>query len=87
MDIPLADIGQEISEGHNLQILELRRFRNPDSTNEVSPVLLTVLGTKLPSGVKIWLSMHKIRQFIDRSRQCKKVINIITRAKNVGLNR
>lgn len=51
MNIPLADIGQEISEGHNLQILEMRRFRNPDSTNEVSPVLVTVLGTKRPSEV------------------------------------
>lgn len=73
--IPLADIGQEISEGNNLQILGMHGFRKPDSTNEVFPLLVTVLGTHLPSKVKIWLTIQKIRQFIDCPRQCKKCFN------------
>lgn len=72
VSISLAEIAKELSSSNNINILELRRFIRRDSNPELSPILVTTLGTSLPLEIKIWLTIHQIRQFIDRPRQCLK---------------
>ncbi|GBL97418.1 hypothetical protein AVEN_170524-1 [Araneus ventricosus] len=50
----------------------MRRFVKPNSSQETSPVLVTILGTYLPDSVKFWFINQKIQPFIDRPRQCTK---------------
>ncbi|GBN57688.1 hypothetical protein AVEN_216005-1 [Araneus ventricosus] len=50
----------------------MRRFVKPNSSQETSPVLVTILGTYLPDSVKFWFINQKLRPFIDRPRQCTK---------------
>ncbi|GBL77447.1 hypothetical protein AVEN_41839-1 [Araneus ventricosus] len=50
----------------------MRRFVKPNSSQETSPILVTILGTYLPDSVKIWFINQKIQPFIDRLRQCTK---------------
>lgn len=45
VEIPLAELGREIAAANNINILELRRFIRKKSTCEVSPVLVTSLGS------------------------------------------
>ena len=72
VDIPLLDLAQEISVTNNIHILELRRFARKGQTNGSSPVLITILGTRLPSEIKLWFSIQNVKQFVDRPRQCTK---------------
>ena len=57
---------------NNVQILELRRFVYKGQSNWISLVLITSLGTRLPLEIKLWFSIQNTRQFVDRSRQCKR---------------
>ena len=50
----------------------MRGFFRLNFPREVFPVLITILGTSLSHDIKFWFSLHKIRQFIDRPRQCWK---------------
>ncbi|GBM09200.1 hypothetical protein AVEN_226706-1 [Araneus ventricosus] len=50
----------------------MRRFVKPNSSQETSPVLVTILGTYLPDSVEFCFINQKIQPFIDRSRQCTK---------------
>ncbi|GIY23428.1 RNA-directed DNA polymerase from mobile element jockey [Caerostris extrusa] len=55
---------------NDMGVVELRRFVKLNSTQEFSPVLVTILGTFLPDVIKIWFTKQKIRQFVYRVRQC-----------------
>ncbi|GIY82324.1 hypothetical protein CDAR_246061 [Caerostris darwini] len=73
-DIPtnlqLSELAAEIMHKNDMEVVELRRFVKLNSTQEFSPVLVTILGTFLPDSIKIWFTNQKIRQFVDRVRQC-----------------
>ncbi|GIY45522.1 hypothetical protein CDAR_401071 [Caerostris darwini] len=73
-DIPtnlqLSELADEIMNKNDMEVVELRRFVKINSTQEFSLVLVTILGTFLPDAIKIWFTNQKIRQFVDRVRQC-----------------
>ncbi|GBN76332.1 hypothetical protein AVEN_237799-1 [Araneus ventricosus] len=75
-DIPtkttLEEIADELSHNNDIVITHMRRFVKQNSSNEVSPLLVTILGTSLPDSVKIWFINQKIQPFIDRPRKCLK---------------
>lgn len=71
-DILLAEIAQEISTANHIKILKLRRFLCKVSQNTSSQVPVTSPGTNLPHEIKLRISLHFIRQFIDRPQQCNK---------------
>lgn len=70
VNVSLEELAQEIEDVNNINIIEMRRFIKKDNKSETSPVLITSLGTFLPNEIKIWFSVQRIRQFIDRPRQC-----------------
>ncbi|GBO31372.1 hypothetical protein AVEN_203977-1 [Araneus ventricosus] len=75
-DIPvnttLEELAKEIQEKNDMDVIEMRRFLKQNSVKDMSPVLITVLGTTIPDEIKIWFINQKIQHFIDRSRQCTK---------------
>ncbi|GBL82284.1 hypothetical protein AVEN_252454-1 [Araneus ventricosus] len=50
----------------------MRRFLKLNSTKEISPVLITIIGTTVPEAIKIWLVHQRSQKFIDWPRQCNK---------------
>ncbi|GFS91739.1 putative RNA-directed DNA polymerase from transposon X-element [Trichonephila clavipes] len=62
-DIPtnvhLADVAIELKNSNDLDIVEIRRFVKPNSRQEASPVLITILGINTPECVKLWFCNHK----------------------------
>ncbi|GFW13430.1 uncharacterized protein TNCV_1879321 [Trichonephila clavipes] len=75
-DIPtnvhLADVAIELKNSNDLDIVEIRRFVKPNSCQEASPVLITILGINTPECIKLWFFNHRIQLFIDKPRQCSK---------------
>lgn len=71
-DVSLNELAQDLISENNIEILELRRFLRKGSTNDLSPVLVTILGTRLPAEIKIWFTVQRIKLFVDRPRQCRK---------------
>ncbi|GBO21113.1 hypothetical protein AVEN_76014-1 [Araneus ventricosus] len=77
-DIPttasLLEVAEELTRNNEIEIVEMRRFVKQNNTRETSPVLVTMLGTRLPGYMKIWFTNQKIQSFkkIDRPRQCIK---------------
>ncbi|GBM58402.1 hypothetical protein AVEN_63766-1 [Araneus ventricosus] len=75
-DIPttvsLPEVGAELTKNNEIEIVEIRRFVKQNNTRETSPVLVTMLGTRLPGYMKIWFTNQRIQSFIDRPRQCTK---------------
>ncbi|GIY60940.1 uncharacterized protein CEXT_362541 [Caerostris extrusa] len=73
-DIPtnlqLSELAAEIMHKNDMEVVELRRFVKLNSTQEFSPVLVTILGTFLLDSIKIWFTNQKIRQFVNRVRKC-----------------
>ncbi|GIY44028.1 hypothetical protein CDAR_262621 [Caerostris darwini] len=69
-NLPLSELAAEIMHTNDMEVVELRRFVKLNSTQEFSPVLITILGIFLPDSIKIWFTNQKIRQFVDRVRQC-----------------
>ena len=51
-DMPLNEFAQDLMVENKIEILELRRFMRKGSSNEFSPVLVTIFGTKLPDEKK-----------------------------------
>ncbi|GBN05331.1 hypothetical protein AVEN_116045-1 [Araneus ventricosus] len=70
--ITLEELAEELSRNNDIVITHMRRFVKPNSSQETSPVLVTILGTYLPDSVKFWFINQKIQPFIDRPRQCTK---------------
>ncbi|GBM52541.1 hypothetical protein AVEN_230570-1 [Araneus ventricosus] len=66
-DIPtkttLEELAEELSRNKDIGITHMRRFVKQNSSSEVSPVLVTILGTYLPDSVKIWFINQKIQAF------------------------
>ncbi|GIY86061.1 TATA-binding protein-associated factor 172 [Caerostris darwini] len=65
-NLPLLELAAEIMHTNDMEVIELRRFVKLNSTQEFSPVLITIWGTFLPYSIKIWFTNQKIRQFVDR---------------------
>ena len=72
VDVFLADLANEMTNSNDISVLELRRFFKKNSQAEFSPVLITCLGTYMPSELKFWFTVKHIQQFVDRPRQCSK---------------
>ncbi|GBN04240.1 hypothetical protein AVEN_190696-1 [Araneus ventricosus] len=66
-DIPtkvsLLEVAEELTRNNEIEIVEMRRFVKQNNTLEASPVLVTMLGTRLPGYMKIWFANKKIRSF------------------------
>ncbi|GFT39116.1 putative RNA-directed DNA polymerase from transposon X-element [Trichonephila clavipes] len=75
-DIPtnvhLADGAIELKNSNDLDIVEIRKFVKPNSRQEASLVLITILGRNTPECVNLWFFNHRIQLFIDKPRQCSK---------------
>ncbi|GFX26201.1 putative RNA-directed DNA polymerase from transposon X-element [Trichonephila clavipes] len=80
-DIPtnvhLADVAIELKNSNDLDIVEIRRFVKPNSRQEASPVLITILCINTPECVKLWFFNHRIQLFIDKPQQCSKCFSYI----------
>ena len=71
--VSCADIAAELTEqGH--VVYEIRRFTRKisDTPQPTTSVLVTCLGTSLPSEVKLWYEVHRISPFFDKPRACLK---------------
>ncbi|GBN88794.1 hypothetical protein AVEN_241100-1 [Araneus ventricosus] len=66
------ELAIEIQDKNDCVVVEMRRFLKQNSTKEVSPVLIIILGTTTPEAIKIWFVHQRLQQFIDRPRQCNK---------------
>ncbi|GBO29164.1 hypothetical protein AVEN_236305-1 [Araneus ventricosus] len=51
---PLEELPIEIQDKNDYIVGEMRRFLKQNSTKEVSPVLIPILGTTTPEAIKIW---------------------------------
>ncbi|GFY29240.1 probable RNA-directed DNA polymerase from transposon BS [Trichonephila clavipes] len=71
-NVSLEELSAELQDSNNFEIVEIRRFIKSGINPEISPVLITILGTVLPDNVKLWFINHKIQLFIDKPRQCTK---------------
>ncbi|GFX94027.1 uncharacterized protein TNCV_3413891 [Trichonephila clavipes] len=71
-NVSLEELSVELQDSNNFEIVEIRRFIKSGTNPEISPVLITILGTVLPDNVKLWFINHKIQLFIDKPRQCTK---------------
>ena len=60
-DMPLNKLAQDLMVENKIEILELRRFLRKGSSNEFSPVLVTIFSTKLPDEIKIWFTVQKVK--------------------------
>ncbi|GBM34878.1 hypothetical protein AVEN_116746-1 [Araneus ventricosus] len=66
-DIPtkvsLPEVAAELTKNNEIEIVEMRRFVKQNNTRETSPVLVTMLGTRLPGYMKIWFTNQRIQSF------------------------
>ncbi|GBL79142.1 hypothetical protein AVEN_258042-1 [Araneus ventricosus] len=76
VNTPLEELAKEIQEKNDMDVIEMRRFLKQNSVKDMSPVLITVLGTTIPDEIKIWFINQKIQHFIDRPRQCTKCYSL-----------
>ncbi|GBO19476.1 hypothetical protein AVEN_70731-1 [Araneus ventricosus] len=55
-DIPTAvslpEVAAELTKNNEIEIVEIRRFVKQNNTRETSPVLVTMLGTRLPGYIR-----------------------------------
>ncbi|GBL56583.1 hypothetical protein AVEN_243979-1 [Araneus ventricosus] len=56
-------LAEELSCNNDIVISHMRRFVKPNSSQETSPVLVTILGIYLPDSMKIWFINQKIQPF------------------------
>ncbi|GBL90677.1 hypothetical protein AVEN_219345-1 [Araneus ventricosus] len=59
---PLEELAAEIEDKNDCILVEMRRFLKQNSTKEVSPVLIIILGTTVPEAVKIWFVHQRVQQ-------------------------
>lgn len=71
VDVSCEEIADEL-HFNGVHVLEIRRFmgKNQGNSFPTTKVLVRMLGTQLPSEVKIYYQIHKISLFIDRPRPC-----------------
>ncbi|GBM78121.1 hypothetical protein AVEN_17047-1 [Araneus ventricosus] len=50
---PLGELVAEIEDKNDCIVVEMRRFLKQNSPKEMSPVLITILGTTVPEAIKI----------------------------------
>ena len=62
--ISCEEVAAEISE-QGLSVYEIRRFMRSttDGLQPTPSVLVTIIGTSLPSDIKLWYEVHRITQF------------------------
>ncbi|GBM58625.1 hypothetical protein AVEN_266747-1 [Araneus ventricosus] len=71
-EVSLPEVAAELSKNNEIEIVEIRRFVKQNNTQESSPVLVTMLGTRLSGYMKILFTNQRIQSFIDRPCQCTK---------------
>ncbi|GBL89488.1 hypothetical protein AVEN_87830-1 [Araneus ventricosus] len=49
----LEELAVKIEDKNDYIVVEMRRFLKQNSTKEISPVLITILGTTVPEAIKI----------------------------------
>ncbi|GBL72944.1 hypothetical protein AVEN_128126-1 [Araneus ventricosus] len=76
VNTPMEELAEEIQGKNDMDIIEMRRFLKQNSVKDMSPVLITVLGTTIPDEIKIWFINQKIQHFIDHPRQCTKCYSL-----------
>ncbi|GBM36614.1 hypothetical protein AVEN_170780-1 [Araneus ventricosus] len=76
VNTPMEELAKEIQEKNDMDVIEMRRFLKQNSVKDMSPVLITVLGTTLLDEIKIWFINQKLQHFIDRPRQCTKCYSL-----------
>ncbi|GFY17075.1 uncharacterized protein TNCV_1088511 [Trichonephila clavipes] len=54
-NVSLEELSAELQDSNNFEIVEIRRFIKSGTNPEISPVLITILGTVLPDNL---LSMN-----------------------------
>lgn len=71
-DVSCKEIAEDLYEA-GISCWEVRRFikYTNGQTIPTKTVLVTKLGTSLPSEIKLWYQRHKISLFIDRPRCCQ----------------
>ncbi|GBM70554.1 hypothetical protein AVEN_267244-1 [Araneus ventricosus] len=74
---PLEELAAEIEDKNDCIVVEMRRFLKQNSPKEMSPVLITILGTTVPEAIKIWFVHQRLQKFIDRPRQCNKCFSFM----------
>ncbi|GBL98769.1 hypothetical protein AVEN_8653-1 [Araneus ventricosus] len=76
VNTPVEELAKEIQEKNDMDVIEMRRFLKQNSVKDMSPVLITVLGTTIPDEIKIWFNNQKIQHFIDRPLQYTKCYSL-----------
>lgn len=73
-DVPIDEIVSEIEASNDLSITEARRFtrKSGDAILPTESVLISILGSRLPTSIKLWYEIHRIDPFVDKPRQCPK---------------
>ncbi|GBL82858.1 hypothetical protein AVEN_106377-1 [Araneus ventricosus] len=61
--VSLLEVAEELTRNNGIEIVEMRRFVKQNNTRETSPVLITMLGTRLSGYMKIWFTNQKIQSF------------------------
>ncbi|GFX10738.1 uncharacterized protein TNCV_147801 [Trichonephila clavipes] len=56
-NVSLEELSAELQDSNNFEIVEIRRFIKSGTNPEISPVLITILGTVLPDNVSFGLSI------------------------------
>ncbi|GBL75451.1 hypothetical protein AVEN_194630-1 [Araneus ventricosus] len=74
---PLEELAAEIEDKNDCIVVEMRQFLKQNSPKEMSPVLITILGTTVPEAIKIWFVHQRLQKFIDRPRQCNKCFSFM----------
>ncbi|GBO32965.1 hypothetical protein AVEN_180818-1 [Araneus ventricosus] len=72
-----SELAAEIEDKNDCIVVEMRRFLKQNSPKEISPVLITILGTTVPEAIKIWFVHQRLQKFIDRPRQCNKCFSFM----------
>lgn len=88
VSLSLAEVATEIEEVNNFKIKEIRRFAKNVGGKKIptETILVTKLGTSLPTHVKLFFTRHQIRLFVDRPRQCQKCYRFEHNTQNCKYN-
>lgn len=71
VDVSCEELADELVY-NGVHVLEIRRFlrKNQGHATPTTTVLVSMLGTQIPSEVKLYYQIHKLTMFIDRPRPC-----------------
>lgn len=73
-NIRLNEMAEEIERVNGFKILEIQRFttKKDNVKTPSTTILVTIIGHKIPSQLKLWYQIFNIEIFVDKPRQCFK---------------